>query len=54
MTREAEERDPGNEVVTTATADKTSLKNKHLRDADYFVIIAFRSHSMLLTNYATD
>ena len=37
----------------TATADKTSLKNKHLRNGDYFAIIALCSHSILLTNYAT-
>ena len=37
----------------TATADKTSLKNKHLRNGDFFAIIAFCSRSILLTNYAT-
>ena len=36
-----------------ATAAKTSLKNKHLRYGDYSAIIAFCSHSILLTNYAT-
>ena len=32
--------------------DKTSRENKHLRRGDYFVIIAFCSHTILLTNYA--
>ena len=36
----------------TAAADETSLKNKHLCNDDYFAIIAFCSHSILLTNYA--
>ena len=36
-----------------APADKISLKNKHLRNGDYFAITAFCSHSILLTNYAT-
>ena len=35
----------------TATADKTSLKDKHLRNGDYFAIIDFL-HSILLTNNA--
>ena len=34
------------------TAEKTSHKNKHLRNDDYSAIIAFCSHSILLTNYA--
>ena len=34
-------------------ADKTSLRNNHFGNGDYFAIIAFCSHSMLLTNYAT-
>ena len=29
-----------------------SLENKHLRNGDHFAIIAFFSHSILLTNYA--
>ena len=36
----------------TATADKMSLKNKHVRYGNYFVIIALCSHSILLANYA--
>ena len=36
----------------TTTADEMSLKNKHLCNSDYFAIIAFRSNSILLTNYA--
>ena len=36
----------------TAMVDKTSHKNKHLRNDDYFAIIAFCSHFILLTNYA--
>ena len=35
----------------TATADKVSLKNKHLRYADYFAIIAFCLHFILLTKF---
>ena len=31
---------------------KTSHKNKHLRNGDHFAVIAFCSHSILLTNYA--
>ena len=42
----------GVQAATTATADKTSLKNKQLRNGNYFAIIAFCSHSILLTNYA--
>ena len=30
----------------------TTFKNKHLRNDDYFAIIAFCSHSILLTNHA--
>ena len=29
-----------------------TLKNKHLRKGDYFAIVAFCSHSILLTNNA--
>ena len=36
----------------TATADKTLLKDKHLRNGDYFAIIDFFLHSILLKNYA--
>ena len=36
----------------TVTVDKTSHKNEHLSNGDYFAIIAFCSHSILLTNYA--
>ena len=32
--------------------NKTSHKNKYLRNGDYFVIIPFCSHSVLLTNDA--
>ena len=35
-----------------ATAAKTSLKNKHLGNDDYFVIIASPSHPLLLTDHA--
>ena len=36
-----------------ALAEKTSLKNKPLCSGDYLaIIIAFCSHSTLLTNYA--
>ena len=37
----------------TATADRMSLKNKHVRNGNYFAIIALSSHSILLANYAT-
>ena len=40
-------------TTTKSTAEKTSLKNKHLRTGDYFVINAFSSHSILCTSYAT-
>ena len=40
-------------VAITATADKTSLKNKHLRNGDFFAIVAIFSHSLLLIKYAT-
>ena len=36
----------------TATADKTSLKDKHLLNRDYFAIIDFFLYSILLTNNA--
>ena len=36
----------------TVTVDKTSHKNEHFSNGDYFAIIAFCSHSILLTNYA--
>ena len=36
-----------------STSDKMSLKNKHLRNGDYFEIIAFYSHFIFLTNNAT-
>ena len=38
----------------TATAIKTSLQNKHLRNGDYFVIIASSSHPLLLTTHAVN
>ena len=31
----------------------TMLKNKRLRNGDYFAMVAFCSHSILLKNYAT-
>lgn len=34
-------------------AEKTSFENKNLRSSDYFAIIDYCSHSILLTNYAT-
>ena len=34
-------------------ADKTSIKNQRLRNGDCFAIIAFCSHSLLLTNCTT-
>ena len=39
--------------ATKSTAEKMSLKNKHLRTGDYFAIIAFSTHSIRLTSYAT-
>ena len=36
----------------TATVDKTSNKNKYLGNGEYFAIIAFRSHSILLKHSA--
>ena len=38
---------------TATTASKTSLRNKHLPNDDYFTFIAFCSNSILLTTYAT-
>ena len=35
-----------------ATATKTSLENKHLRNGDYFVITASSMHPLLLTEHA--
>ena len=35
-------------LATTATANKTSLKNKHLLDGDFFAIIAFCSHCIIV------
>ena len=35
-----------------AKATKTSLENKHLGNGDYFVIIAFSSHPLFLTEHA--
>ena len=40
--------------MTKATQTKASLENKHLRNGDYFVIIASSSHSLLLTEHATN
>ena len=37
-----------------ATATKTSLENKHLGNGDYFVIIAYSSHPLLLTEHAAN
>ena len=40
--------------MITETARKTSLKNKHLRNCDYFAIIPSCSHFRMLTkNRAT-
>ena len=33
-------------------AAKTSLENKHLKNGDYFVIIASSSHPLYLTEHA--
>ena len=33
---------------------KTSHENKHLGNGDYFVIIAFSSHPLLLTEHAAN
>jgi len=33
---------------------KMSLENKHLRNGDYFVIFAFSSHLLLLTEHAAN
>ena len=38
--------------MTTGSANKMSLKNKHLRNGDYFANIACCSHSLVLKNYA--
>ena len=35
------------------TAERISFKNKHSRNGDYFAIIAFCLHSVLLTISAT-
>ena len=35
-------------------ATKTSLENKHLENADYFVIIVSSSHPLLLTEHAAN
>ena len=43
------------EAATTATATETSLEKKHLRNGDYFVIIAASSsHPLLLTEDAAN
>ena len=44
----------GASAATTATATKTSLENKHLRNGDYFVIIVSSSHHLLLTEHAAN
>ena len=36
------------------TATKTSLENRRLGNGDYFVIIAFSSHPLLLTEHAAN
>ena len=36
------------------TAKKTSHENKHLGSGDYFLIIAFSSHPLLLTELAAN
>ena len=41
-------------IKLAATADKTSLKNKHLRNGDYFCDYCFCTHSILLINNPTD
>ena len=38
----------------TAKATKTVLENKHLGNCDYFVIIAFPSHPVLLTEHTAN
>ena len=39
------------EFLKATTATKTSLENKHLGKSDYFVINAFSSHPLLLTEH---
>jgi len=39
-------------LLKKSCQDKTSIKNEHLRNVDYFAITAFCSHSIFLTNYA--
>ena len=43
-----------NSSATTATVTKTSIKNKHLGNSDYFVIIASSSHPLLSPEYAAN
>jgi len=44
----------GASTATTATATKTSLENKHLRNGGYFVIIASSSLPLLLAGHAAN
>ena len=39
-------------INLTATATKTSLENKHLRNDDYLVIFASSSHPLFLTEHS--
>ena len=41
-------------TVTTATATKTSLENKHLGNGDYFVIIGSSSPPLSQTTHAAN
>ena len=43
----------GTLAMMTAMARKTSLENIQLRNCDYFLIISYCSHSIMLTKYAT-
>ena len=45
----------GAQVATTVTAAKTSLKNEHSGNGDYFVIqVASSSHPIFLTEHAAN
>ena len=40
--------------MTATATSKTSLENKQLGNGDYFVIIAFSSHPLLMTEHAAN
>ena len=43
-----------NDVSKDSPISNRELKQKHLRSGDYFLIIAFSSHALLLTELAAN